>query len=252
MCSTLKCISWTREIAQQIKALAAQAWWPELNLQNPHKDKGANSPKLSSSFHICNMACTTKYSHIHTNNIFNVFLMRKWLWIRTEQINQLLWMRLLKKDIKSKVWGAEEVLNEQMKSEWSSRWTSIVDMRMAKSRCLRHMGNWQRHPTHTHPRSGSVQVQTLAVNANASNHRLLLPDVYILRLLTYGYQLTHHTTPPQCCAQLMLRFQDAAKLEKLHKGIHGYLTPAFLSVCLSFPHYFTVPTQISRPQQHRI
>lgn len=86
--------------------------------------------------------------------------------------------------------------------------------------------------------------------------RFFLPDVYILRLLTYGYQLIHHTTHPSVIYIINAEVPGCCVVgETPYKGMHSPPDPSFsicVSVCLSFPHSLNTPTQVSKTNQHRI
>lgn len=58
------------ETARQIKVLTPQAWWSEIEPQNPCKGrKKANSTKLTSDLYMHAMACTYPWSHTIINKI---------------------------------------------------------------------------------------------------------------------------------------------------------------------------------------
>lgn len=159
---------------------------------------------------------------IHTNNMFNVFLMREWLWT-----SQVLWMRIVKTDMRRKVWGAEEAC--------------VVDTGPAKSRCLRPMGNWQT-PTHTNPTSGSdvcIAKPSFGSSAKARNVcKLQQPLLSPPSLYPQTASLQTLANPPYH-SLLMLHIVNTQSPPDPGFSVH-------VSLYLPCPHSSTAPIQGSR------
>lgn len=54
-------VSWASEVAQWVKALATQAWWPEFNPRDPHKRE---------SIHASCLVCTLAHINRCNKNTF--------------------------------------------------------------------------------------------------------------------------------------------------------------------------------------
>lgn len=76
-----KTVSWAREVAQQIKAFAMKAWWPDLDPQNPGKGGKREQilqvvlwpPHHAMAWEHTHIIHKTTYTHIHTHSITSLY-----------------------------------------------------------------------------------------------------------------------------------------------------------------------------------